>query len=170
MVPTTSVLLLKPFSWKHLDWAQTLIPILILTVGGSYCDHLDTLQNQGRNIPRKKKHNKNAKDVMKGILPCDIMTTHVLPHQILNRCLHGQNVGSLVLQLAVEGMLVGVFKPKIWICGHVHKSHGIEIIDFEQVRARHGKYVQNGAYGSNCGHGRGTKYLTVVLNASCANG
>ena len=34
-----------------------------------------------------KKHtrNKNAKDVMRGIPPCDILATHVPPHQILDR-------------------------------------------------------------------------------------
>jgi len=49
----------------------------------------------------------------------DILITHGPMHGVLDRTIHGMQVGCEVLKDAIN-----IIKPKVHICGHIHEAYG----------------------------------------------
>jgi len=89
---------------------------------------------------------------MPSLPECDILVSHEPPKGTLDLTYHGFSAGSMYLRELVDH---AEYKPRLWLCGHIHESRGMMVKHFCTTQYEEDEEKEDSP--------------TMVINASNAN-
>lgn len=115
-----------------------------------------TLEPYSRRMAFRSIRKRTSSYGMSTLPKCDILVSHEPPKGVLDLTYHGFSAGSHYLKELVEH---SEDKPRLWLCGHIHESRGVQTKAFQPMNQQNGEKSDE----------EDNDASTMVINASNAN-